>query len=821
MMSKTLDTFEYVVKRNGEKEKTNYKKIENRVYKLGQEAGIDINYSELVRKVVATFHNGITTTEIDLETAKYCESKFTSHPNYCDLAARIVISNHQKNTNESFLQVVTQLWNFRDCADDHRPLVSKSLYEIAVKRESEINVMIDHKRDYLIDYFGFVTLHKSYLMKYNGVPIERIQHMWMRVAIGIHGDDMDKVKETYDLMSQKYYIHATPTLFNAGTPRSQLSSCFLLKMQDDSITGIYKTLADCAQISKYAGGIGVNIHNIRAKNSHIRETNGTSNGIVPMLRVFNETARYVDQGGGKRKGSIAIYIEPWHADIFDFLQMKTNSGSEMSKARDLFYALWIPDLFMKRVKAGGIWSLFCPDKAKGLADVYGAEFEQLYERYESEGRANMVVNAVDLWNSIITTQIETGVPYLCYKDTINSRSNQKHSGIIKGSNLCAEIALISNERETAVCNLASIVLPSFVSADGVFDYEKFHAVTKTVVKNVDKVIDVNFYPVPEARYSNMRHRPIGVGVQGLQDVFFKMNVPFESNAAADINVKIFETMYHAAIESSVDLAKERFERLSLVWDNRFDDPEKFMADNNLTREELDLPKWYCGAYATFVGSPASQGMFQFDMCDMRTRCFSDRYDWAKLRGYMMHYGMRNSQLISLMPTASTSLIHGCTECFQPQDANFMTRRSLAGDCTIVNKYMMNALIGLGLWNDDLKQKIVLNRGSIANIAEIPAEIKAVYKTNNEMKMKPIIDMAADRGQFVCQTQSMNLWVNDVSHAKISAMHFYGWQNGLKTGQYYMYCKQTIHSQNFTVEPEQKAKSAPAQVIDEPCLMCSA
>jgi ribonucleoside-diphosphate reductase alpha subunit len=662
-------------------------------------------------------------------------------------------------------------------------LVSDALYQMVVAHNKELNAMCDYSRDYLIDFFGFKTLERAYLTKIDKEVMERPQHMWLRVAIGIHGSNMERVKETYEYMSLKYFTHATPTLFNAGTPRPQLSSCFLLAMENDSIPGIYNTLSDCANISKWAGGIGLHIHNIRATGSHIRGTNGTSNGIVPMLRVYNNTAKYVDQGGGKRNGSFAIYLEPWHADIEIFLQMRKNHGDEELKARDLFYALWMPDLFMERVKADGDWTLMCPDECPGLADVYGDEFNELYKRYEEDNRGRKTMKARKLWFQILDAQMETGTPYLCYKDAANKKSNQKNVGVIKSSNLCTEIMEVSTPEETAVCNLASIALPAFIdhsTKQPSYDFEKLHKITKIVTYNLNKVIDVNYYPTDKTRVSNMRHRPVGIGVQGLADAFIQMGFAFASDAAQELNRLIFETMYHAALEQSCEMA------------------------------ECD------GAYETFAGSPASKGELQYDMWGVTPT--EGRYDWTALKDRIQKHGLRNSLLLAPMPTASTSQILGYNECIEPITSNIYSRRTMAGEFMMGNKYLMRDLLGLGLWNEGLKNNIIANRGSIQHIEVIPIHIREKYKTVWEIPMRHLIDMAADRGAFVCQSQSLNLWMEDPNYSALTSMHFYAWSKGLKTGIYYLRRRGRHQAQQFTIDPEKG--TGVREQEDDICEMCS-
>jgi ribonucleotide reductase alpha subunit len=913
-----------VTKRNGILETVSFDKILKRIKGQGLRSDgqqIQLNYTSLAMKVIDQLYDGISTTKIDELSAEQCASLSSTHPDYNVLAGRIVVSNHQKNTSESFCKVMRELYEFVDKTGIKSPLVSDELFAVVEQYESVLDKLCDYSRDFLIDYFGFKTLERSYLMKINGKTVERPQHMWLRVAIGIHGFAINNIIETYDLMSQKYFTHATPTLFNAGTPRPQLSSCFLLAMESDSIDGIYNTLKECALISKMAGGIGLHIHNIRATGSHIRGTNGTSNGIVPMLRVFNNTAKYVDQGGGKRNGSFAIYLEPWHADIEVFLQMRKNHGDEELKARDLFYALWIPDLFMRRIKENGKWTLMCPDECPGLADIYGPSFDELYEKYEREGKGRVTLNARDLWFKILDAQMETGTPYLCYKDAANQKSNQQNLGTIKSSNLCvapetliltdkghieiealkdqsvnvwngnefsevtvrktgesqdvitisfdngasldctpyhkfyildndkniikvdakelkngtelepfilyenpkvhcvkvvniinsgritdtycftelnrgrgtfngiitgqcSEIIEYSDAEETAVCNLASIALPSFINQNTMeFDYEKLHQVTKTVTYNLNKVIDINYYPTEKTKRSNMRHRPIGIGIQGLADTFILMGYPYYSEEAKQINKNIFETIYHAALEESCDLAE------------------------------------IYGPYETFQGSPASKGQLQFDLWNIDLN--ENRYDWSTLKSRIQNIGLRNSLLLAPMPTASTSQILGFNECIEPITSNIYSRRTNAGDFIQANKYLMMDLIERGLWSDKIKNNIVANNGSCQHIDIIPQEIKDKYKTVWEIPMRHLIDMAADRGVFICQSQSLNLWLEDPTYANLTSMHFYAWQKGLKTGIYYLRRRGKHQAQQFTIEPENKSKNKLEDEKDEEiCEMCS-
>ena len=904
----------HVTKRNGSIELVSFDKIQKRVENLCNkiEPKLNINYGQLVMKIIDQLYSSISTAQIDELVAEQCASLCTLKLDYGSLASRVVISNHQKNTNDNFACVVRKLYNFRDANNNQSPLVSKELYDISQDLDEVIECMINYDRDFDIDYFGFKTLERAYLMRIDKVIVERPQHMWMRVAIGIHGKDMEKVQQTYDLMSQKYFTHATPTLFNAGTPRPQLSSCYLIGMEDDSIDGIFNTLKECARISKWAGGIGLHVHNVRATGTHIRGTNGTSNGLVPMLRVFNMTARYVDQGGGKRNGSFAIYLEPWHADINAFLDLKKNHGDEEQRARDLFYGLWIPDKFMHAVKNNLEWHLFCPDVCSGLSDTYGEEFNALYDKYVQEGKAVKVIKARELWFKILDAQMETGTPYLLYKDACNSKSNQKNLGTIKSSNLCTEIIEYSDKNQTAVCNLASIGLAKFVqyntpfteelvlytkdnckwcrmlktllsqanlkysevvvqaeifdnfkkehgvetlpqlyhdnkliggytaTADLIkpkYNFNLLHHVSKVVTKNLDKVIDVNYYPTPKTRTSNLLHRPIGIGVQGLADTFAKMNIPFESEEATQLNKDIFETIYHAALEASNEIAISREQDMKSI--------KSFHADNNIfsfadytlldTRRdykdcnEINKAISNCqpipaeieplhntanpnGAYSSFAGSPLSNGIFQFDMWNVSP---SDRYNWQELRDSIITHGTRNSLLLAPMPTASTSQILGNNECFEPFTSNIYNRRTLAGEFVVVNNYLMQELTDLGVWNEDLKNSIIANRGSIQHIDGISDHLKEKYKIVWEIPMKILIDMAADRGAFIDQSQSLNLWMEDPNYKSLTSMHFYSHQKGLKTGIYYLRRKPRHQPQQFTIDVDKPVQD------DEPddCLMC--
>ena len=811
-----------VTKRDGELQEVAFDKILERVKKLGQEAGIHINFSSLVMKVIDQLYDTIPTAKIDELAAEQCASLSTNHPDYATLSARIIISNHQKNTDNIFSNVMKRLYEFTDSKGQNKSLVSQKLWDFTERYSEQLNQMIDDERDYLIDYFGFKTLERAYLFRVDNKIVERPQHMWMRVAIGIHGDlnnenqeeTLRLVKETYDLMSQKFFTHATPTLFNAGTPRPQMSSCYLIAMEDDSIDGIFNTLKDCAHISKWAGGIGLHIHNIRAKGSHIQGTNGTSNGLVPMLRVFNNTARYVDQGGNKRNGSFAIYLEPWHADVEDFLELKKNHGDEELKARDLFYALWICDLFMERVKDNSKWSLLCPHECPELSDVYGDKFKELYEKYEKDGKVRKTVNARDLWFKILDSQMETGTPYILYKDAANSKSNQQNLGTIKSSNLCCEIIEYSDEDETAVCNLASIALPPFVNEKTKeFDYHKLHEVTKVVTNNLNRVIDVNFYPTEKTKNSNFKHRPIGIGVQGLADAFILMDIPFHSEEAKNVNKLIFETIYHGALEKSNEISIERTQFYQYTYNNHNNNQFSFTKD-----EITNLPIELRGAYSSFQGSPASKGILQYDLWSKEPTL--GRYDWAALKQSIITHGLRNSLLIAPMPTASTSQILGFNECFEPFTSNLYSRRTLAGEFVVVNKYLMKELIQLGLWNEQIKNNIIANKGSVQQLTVLPEHIRNKYKIVWEIPMKHVIDMSADRGAFICQSQSLNLWVEDPTYNTLTSMHFYSWKQGLKTGIYYLRRKAKHQAQQFTIEPEQ-IQGKTGDDKDEICEMCSA
>jgi ribonucleoside-diphosphate reductase alpha chain len=762
-----------VTKRNGRLETVRIEKITARIEKLCY--GLDANFIDvfqITQRVIQGMYDKITTVELDNLAAETAASMTPRHPDYATLAARIAISNLHKETSKSFSNTVKRLYTYVDPkTGENASLISRECYEVIRKNAALLDSAIIYDRDYGYDYFGFKTLERSYLLRVDGKVVERPQHMLMRVAIGIHGEDVDSAIETYNLMSEKWFTHATPTLFNAATPKPQLSSCFLLTMREDSVDGIYDTLKQCARISQSAGGIGLAIHNIRATGSYIKGTNGTSNGIVPMLRVFNDTARYIDQGGGKRKGAFAVYLEPWHADVFEFLQLKKNHGKEELRARDLFLALWIPDLFMKRVEADEEWSLFCPNEAPGLSECFGDEFERLYERYEREGRPRRVVRAQELWFEILEAQTETGVPYMLYKDHANRKSNQQNLGTIKSSNLCTEIIEYTAKDEVAVCNLASLALPKFVvnTPDGPrFDHQKLYEVTKVATRNLNKVIDVNFYPVEEARNSNLRHRPVGLGVQGLADVFIMLRMPFESPEAHGLNEDIFETMYFAAMTASMELAQIQ------------------------------------GPYETFKGSPISKGQFQFDMWGVTPK--SGRWNWDALRQQVVEHGVRNSLLVAPMPTASTSQILGNNECFEPYTSNLYTRRVLSGEFIVVNRHLMKDLIRLGLWNETMKNMVIQANGSVQDIPGIPQNIKDIYKTVWEISQKAIIEMAAERGPYICQSQSLNIHIQDPNFGKLTSMHFYAWKKGLKTGMYYLRSRPAADPIKFTLD---KAALAPA------------
>lgn len=791
----------FVIKRDGKTESVKFDKITARIEKLCYSLNPNlVDPVDVAKKVIEGLYDGVTTSELDNLAAETAASLTTKHPDYALLASRIAVSNLHKNTIKSFSETMRKLYYYKDPkTGKNASLLADDVWDVIEANADVLDSSIIYDRDFGFDYFGFKTLEKSYLLKLEGRIAERPQHLFMRVSVGIHKQDIESAIKTYHLMSERWFTHATPTLFNAGTPKPQMSSCFLLTMKDDSIEGIYDTLKQTAQISQSAGGIGLSIHNVRATGSYISGTNGTSNGIIPMLRVFNDTARYVDQGGGKRKGAFAVYLEPWHADVFEFLDLRKNHGKEEMRARDLFYALWICDLFMKRVEANEEWSLFCPHEAPGLADCFGAEFEALYKKYEKEGRARKKVKAQELWYAILDAQVETGTPYLLYKDAANSKSNQQNLGTIKSSNLCTEIMEYTSADEVAVCNLASLALPRYIK-DGRFDHEKLYEVTYQATLNLNKIIDNNYYPVKEAEYSNLRHRPIGLGVQGLADTFICLRMPFESDEAKQLNKEIFETIYFAAMTASKDLA---------------------IKD---------------GAYATFKGSPLSQGKFQFDLWGVTPN--SGRWDWENLRLDVMNHGVRNSLLVAPMPTASTSQILGNNECFEPYTSNIYTRRVLSGEFVIVNKHLLRDLVDRGLWNGSIKDQIITANGSIQGIAEIPADLKELYKTVWEIKMRNIIDMAADRGAYICQSQSLNLFINAPNASKLTSMHFYAWKKGLKTGMYYLRTQAASQAVKFTVEnqggknmdpviPAQVAQMAddvpagPTCSMEEGCVTCSA
>jgi ribonucleoside-diphosphate reductase alpha chain len=790
----------YVVKRDGRKEAVKFDKITARIIKMCY--GLDplVSPEAVAMKVIEGIYDGVTTSELDNLAAETAAAKTIDHPDYALLASRIAVSNLHKETKKSFSEVMEDLYTYVDPKTNQpASLLAEDVYNVIMENREVLDSSIIYDRDFKYDYFGFKTLSRSYLLRLNGEIAERPQQMLMRVSVGIHKGDINEAIKTYNLMSEGWFTHATPTLFNAGTPKPQMSSCFLLTMKEDSIDGIYDTLKSCAKISQSAGGIGLAIHDIRATGSYIKGTNGASNGIVPMLRVFNDTARYVDQGGGKRKGSFAVYIEPWHADVFDFLDLKKNHGKEEQRARDLFFALWIPDLFMKRVESNGDWTLMCPNECPGLSDTHSAEFEALYMKYEAEGKGRKTIKAQDLWFKILESQIETGTPYMLYKDAANAKSNQQNLGTIKSSNLCTEIIEYTAPDEVAVCNLASLALPKFVMEDGQFDHNKLFEVTYQATVNLNRIIDGNYYPVEEARNSNMRHRPIGLGVQGLADAFIMMRFPFESPEAKQLNAEIFETIYYAAMTASKDLAKKE------------------------------------GAYETFPGSPLSKGVFQFDMWNVTP---STRWEWDVLRKEVMEFGARNSLLLAPMPTASTAQILGNNECFEPYTSNIYTRRVLSGEFIIVNKHLLKDLVKEGLWNKDMRSKLMASNGSVQNIVEIPTHLKELYKTAWEISQKAIIELAADRGAYICQSQSLNIFMENANFGKLTSMHFYGWKQGLKTGMYYLRTKAATDAIKFTVdkaftsEPEinkvpvaaltKEGQEAIACSLDDPenCEMCS-
>jgi ribonucleoside-diphosphate reductase alpha chain len=760
----------FVIKRDGRKEPVSFDKIKRRIEQLCH--GLDplVDAIEICKKVIQGLYDGVTTITLDNLAAETAAAMSAQHPDYSNLAARISVSNLHKNTNKSFSATIRALHEYIDPKTGQpAQLISDETFANVWKNRQILDKTIVHERDYEFDFFGFKTLERSYLMRLNDEIAERPQFMFMRTAVGIHGENVEAAIETYNLMSEKWFTHATPTLFNAGTPRAQMSSCYLLAMTDDSITGIFETLSRCAKISQSAGGIGVSIHNVRAKGSYIRGTGGHSNGIVPMLRVYNDTARYVDQGGNKRKGAFAIYLEPWHADIFDFIELKKNHGKEESRARDLFYALWICDIFMRRVEEDAEWTLFCPNECTGLYEAFGEEFDALYTKYEQAGKGRRTIKARELWMAILDAQIETGTPYMLYKDSVNKKSNQKNLGTIRSSNLCTEIMEYTAPDEVAVCNLASISLPKFITKEGKFDFDNLHEVTRVVTRNLNKIIDINYYPIEEARRSNLRHRPIGIGVQGLADAFIRMRYPFDSQEAKMLNRAIFEAIYFAALTESCAQAKIH------------------------------------GAYATFAGSPISQGIFQFDMWNVRP---SSRWDWEGLRKEIMEFGVRNSLLLAPMPTASTSQILGNNECFEPYTSNIYTRRTISGEYIVVNRHLLQDLIRLGLWNDEMREILIAANGSVQNIEGLPQELKDLYKTAYEIRQRDIIDMSADRGAFICQSQSLNLFVESPNYAKLTSMHFHAWRAGLKTGMYYLRSRAAAEPIKFTLSAKHQTKFAP-------------
>lgn len=773
----------YVITRSGEREPIKFDKITERIQRLSHDLNSEhVDASQIAKKVIEGIYDGITTRELDqlaAETAAYLSTK---HPDYSTLAGRIAVSNLHKETRGCFSENIKAMYNYVNAkTGEHSPLVSEELYQTVMDNAERLDKALVDKRDFGYDYFGFKTLERSYLLKMDGKIVERPGQMLMRVSVGMHMNNIDAALETYDLMSQKYFTHASPTLFNSGTNKPQLSSCFLVHMKDDSIEGIYETLKDTALISQSAGGIGINIHNIRAKGSFIKGTNGTSNGIVPMLKVFNDTARYVDQGGGKRKGAFAVYLEPWHADVSDFLEMKKNTGKDEARARDLFYALWIPDLFMKRVEEDGMWSLFCPHECPGLSDTYGAEFEKLYQSYEEKGMAKKVMRAQDLWFEVLESQIETGSPYMLYKDAINEKSNQKNLGTIKSSNLCTEIMEYTAPDEVAVCNLASVALNKFVDEETrTYDHQKLFDVVYRMTQNLNRIIDINYYPIQEAKNSNMRHRPIGLGVQGLADTFIKMRFPFESLEALELNAEIFETIYFAALTASKDAAKAE------------------------------------GPYETYEGSPASQGQLQFDMWGVTPS--GKHWDWNELKAEIAEHGLRNSLLVAPMPTASTSQILGNTECFEPITSNIYVRRVLSGEFAVVNKYLVNDLIEAGLWSDNMRNAIIAQNGSIQAIEEIPEDLKKLYKTVWEIKQRAIIDLAKARHPYIDQGMSMNVHMEEPNFGKLSSMHFYAWKAGLKTGMYYLRTRAAVNAVQFTVN--NKGDDKPQEEENREAMICS-
>ena len=776
----------HVIKRDGKRELVQFDKITARIKKMCYSLHENVDPVRIAMRVIEGVYDGVTTTELDNLAAEVAATNAVSHPDYAHLASRIAVSNLHKSTKKSFADTMNDLYNYVDPkTGDSASLLAEDVHEIIQANAEYLDSQIIYDRDFSYDYFGFKTLERSYLMKLNGEIAERPQHMLMRVSVGIHKDDLESVVSTYNMLSEGWFTHATPTLFNSGTPKPQMSSCFLLTMKEDSISGIYDTLKQCAKISQSAGGIGLAMHDIRATGSYIKGTNGTSNGIVPMLRVFNDTARYVDQGGGRRKGSFAMYIEPWHADIFDFLDMRKNHGKEEQRARDLFYALWIPDLFMKRVEENGDWTLMCPNECPGLPDTHSKDFEKLYTKYEAEGKGRKTIKAQDLWFKILESQIETGTPYMLYKDAANAKSNQQNLGTIRSSNLCTEIIEYTSPDEVAVCNLASIAIPKFVKEDGTFDHDKLFEISYQVTKNLNKIIDRNYYPVVEARNSNFRHRPIGIGVQGLADAFILMRYPFDSEEAKALNKEVFETIYYAACTASKDLAKEE------------------------------------GSYETFKGSPASKGKLQFDLWGVTP---TERWEWDVLKSEIKKHGMRNSLLMAPMPTASTAQILGNNECFEPYTSNIYTRRVLSGEFIVVNKHLLRDLTKLGLWDEDMKNRLIAANGSIQNIKEIPDNLKLLYRTAWEISQRSILDMAADRGAYICQSQSLNVFMENVNNSKLTSMHFHAWKLGLKTGMYYLRTKAAADAIKFTIDKkykdEVKTGEAPELTHEEQVAMCS-
>jgi ribonucleoside-diphosphate reductase alpha chain len=845
----------YVIKRTGEREEVSFDKCLKRIQKLSKD--LKINPMEVSQLIITQIYDGVETNKLDELAADICAAKTTIHPDYGKLASRIIVSNHHKNTSPSYSEVVQVLWDNKDVHGISTPLINEALYKMVMDNKEKINATLDYEKDFNYDYFGFKTLERAYLLRIGSKIIERPQHMLMRVALGIHKDDLKEALKAYKMMAEGFFTHATPTLFNMGTQREQASSCFLMTIDDDSVDGIFKTLSDSAKISKHSGGIGIAIHKIRAKGAQIRGTNGIGSGIVPMLKVFNETARYINQAG-KRNGSFAMYLEPWHADIEDFLKMRLNTGIEEERARDLFYALWVPDLFMRRVEEDGDWTLMCPDKCPALYLKYGREFDELYTKYEREGRGNKVVKARKIWEMYLQAQIETGMPYLGFKDSINEKNNQKNLGTIQSSNLCHEICEYTSKDEIAVCNLASIALPKFVEKDAegkpTYNFEKFREVVKQVVKNLNKVIDYNYYPVKEAEYSNRKNRPVGIGCQGLSDTFAMMKMAFDSPEARVLNRRIFENMYYAALESSMELARKRkkhvqeYKRLLKLGSTNSgeltEEDKKRLEELKRTHwiidEELKLPAQYAGAYSSFVGSPLSEGKLQFDMWCAKSSPEMEA-EWTQLRADILKHGARNSLLCALMPTASTSQVLGYNECFEPFTNNIYTRKTLAGTFVVVNKYLINDLLELGLWTSAMKDRIILADGSVQGIQEIPQEIRERYKTVWEMSQRVIIDMSAERGPFICQTQSQNLFVKNPTFKTLNSMHFYGWKAGLKTGCYYLRSQAKTSAQKFSVDMEQvrkenktdsnaskteskePVKTEPTEAKTEPgeCLMCSA